>query len=32
MADNDSDGVLDGNAAAGALREVFAPDVTTAQI
>ena len=32
MADNDFDGVLDGNAAAGALREVFAPDVTTAQI
>ena len=32
MAENDLDFVLDGNAAAGALREVFAADVTTAHI
>jgi hypothetical protein len=32
MTDDDSDFVLDGNAAAGALREVFAADMTTAQI
>ena len=32
MTENDLDFVLDGNAAAGALREVFAADVTTAYI
>ena len=32
MTENDLDFVLDGNAAAGALREVFAADVTTAHI
>ena len=32
MTDDDLDFVLDGNAAAGALREVFAADITTAQI
>jgi hypothetical protein len=32
MTENDFEFVLDGNAAAGALREVFAADVTTAQI
>ena len=32
MTENDSDFVMDGNAAAGALREVFAADVTTAYI
>jgi phage FluMu protein Com len=32
MTENDLDLVLDGNAAAGALREVFAADVTTADI
>ena len=32
MTDNDFDFVLDGNAAAGALREVFAADATAADI
>jgi hypothetical protein len=32
MTDDDLGFVLDGNAAAGALREVFAADITTAQI
>ena len=32
MADNVSDLVLDGNAAAGCLREIFAADITIAQI
>ena len=32
MTENDLDFVLDGNAAAGALREVFAADVTSAHI
>jgi len=32
MAKNISDLVLDGNAAAGSLREVFASDITIAQI
>ena len=32
MTDDDLGFVLDGNAAAGALREVFAADVTTAEI
>jgi hypothetical protein len=32
MADNVSDLVLDGNAAAGCLSEIFAADVTIAQI
>ena len=32
MIENDLDFALDGNAAAGALREVFAADVTTAHI
>ena len=32
MADNVSDLVLDGNAAAGCLQEIFAGDITIAQI
>jgi uncharacterized Zn finger protein len=32
MMESDSDFVLDGNAAADALREVFATDITSAQI
>jgi hypothetical protein len=32
MTENDLDFVLDGNAAAGALREVFVGDMTTAHI
>jgi len=32
MIDNSSSGVLDGNAAAGLLQEIFVLDVTTAQI
>ena len=32
MTDGDLDFVLDGSAAAGALREVFAVDITSAQI
>jgi hypothetical protein len=32
MTENDLDFVLDGNAAAGALREVFVADMTTAHI
>ena len=32
MTDDDLGFVLDGNAAAGALREVFAADITTAEI
>jgi DNA-directed RNA polymerase subunit RPC12/RpoP len=32
MAENDLDFVLDGNAAAGALRETFVADMTTADI
>jgi hypothetical protein len=32
MTENDLDFVLDGNAAAGALREVFAADITTAHV
>ena len=32
MTENDLDFVMDGNAAAGALREVFAVDVTSAHI
>jgi hypothetical protein len=32
MTDNGSDLVLDGNAAAGLLQEIFVPDMTTAQI
>jgi hypothetical protein len=32
MTENDLDFVLDGNAAAGALREIFAADVTTADV
>jgi Family of unknown function (DUF6510) len=32
MTENDLDFVVDGNAAAGALREVFAVDVTSAHI
>ena len=32
MTDDDLNFVLDGNAAAGALREVFAADITAAQI
>jgi hypothetical protein len=32
MTENDLDFALDGNAAAGALREIFATDVTTAHI
>jgi Family of unknown function (DUF6510) len=32
MMENDSEFVLDGNAAAGALREVFEADITSAQI
>ena len=32
MTENDLDSVLDGNAAAGALREIFVADVTTAHI
>jgi hypothetical protein len=32
MTENGSDLVLDGNAAAGLLQEIFAPDITTAQI
>lgn len=32
MTENELDFVLDGNAAAGALREIFAADVTTAHI
>jgi hypothetical protein len=32
MTENDLDFVLDGNAAAGALREVFVADMTTANI
>lgn len=32
MTENDLDFVLDGNAAAGALREIFAAEMTTAEI
>jgi hypothetical protein len=32
MVENDSDLVLDGNAAAGALQELFVFDITTAEI
>lgn len=32
MTENGSDLVLDGNAAAGLLQEIFVPDITTAQI
>jgi len=32
MTENDSDLVLDGNAAAGLLQEIFALEITTAQI
>ena len=32
MIENELDFVLDGNAAAGALREIFAAEMTTAQI
>ena len=32
MAEKHSDFVLDGNAAAGLLQEIFVPDITTAQI
>ena len=32
MTENSSDLVLDGNAAAGLLQEIFVPDITTAQI
>ena len=32
MAENGSDLVLDGNAAAGLLQEIFVLDVTTAQV
>jgi len=32
MTDNDSDFVLDGNAAAGLLQEIFVLEITTAQI
>ena len=32
MTENDSDLILDGNAAAGLLQEIFAVEITTAQI
>jgi hypothetical protein len=32
MTENSSDLVLDGNAAAGLLQQIFVPDITTAQI
>ncbi len=32
MTENGSDLVLDGNAAAGLLQEIFVPEITTAQI
>jgi len=32
MTENDSDFVLDGNAAAGLLQDIFAVEITTAQI